>query len=135
MKKIEEITKELLVLSEKAYAPFSNFAVAAILITNDGKKIEGVNVENSVFPLTICGERNAIFSAISQGYRPGDFKEIHLMTNYGKVLGSPCGSCRQVLSELLGLDKKVFMHGEGVVKEYKVSELLPLAFGDKDLPK
>ena len=67
---------ELKSLLDNSYAPFSNFNVASIVVTADGRKFGGVNVESVAFPTTICAERNAIFSAVTDGIKPGDIKEV-----------------------------------------------------------
>jgi len=114
-----------------AYAPYSKYAVGAALLTSSGKIYDGVNVENAVYSATICAERVAIFKAVSEGERK--FTAIAVASNNG---GTPCGACRQVLSEF-GQDIKVLIvNGEGVVEqETTIAELLPGAFGPQDLPK
>ena len=67
---------ELIKLLDKAYAPYSNFHVAAIILMKDGKYIPGVNVENASYGATLCAERNAITTAVSMGYKKGDFEKI-----------------------------------------------------------
>ena len=67
-------------LLDNAYAPYSNFKVSCILKTNDSKEFIGVNVENASYGATICAERSAILSAISHGYKKGDFQEIHIFS-------------------------------------------------------
>lgn len=113
-----------------AYVPYSNYAVGAALLTASGKIYDGVNVENAAYPTTICAERVAVFKAVSEGER--NFLAIAVVTSNG---GSPCGSCRQVLAEF-GLDTIVYLadcNGK-LLQETSVSELLPGAFGPKDLP-
>lgn len=107
-----------------AYAPYSKYKVGAALRTKSGRVFTGVNVENAAYPTSICAERNAVFKAVSEGER--EFEIIAVVTDNG---GSPCGSCRQVLSEF-GLDTQVILaDGQGkVVKETTVGELLPEAF-------
>ena len=113
-----------------AYTPYSNYAVGAALLTASGKIYDGVNVENAAYPTTMCAERVAVFKAISEGERR--FVAIAVVTSNG---GSPCGSCRQVLSEF-GLDTLVFLADcdGNLLQETSVAELLPSAFGPKDLP-
>jgi cytidine deaminase len=77
-----------------SYSPYSKYAVGAALRGTSGKIYSGVNVENAAYPLTICAERAAIFSAVSQGER--SFTAIAVVTANG---GTPCGACRQVLAE------------------------------------
>lgn len=114
-----------------AYAPYSNYSVGAALLTYSGKIFTGVNVENAAYPLTMCAERAAVFSAVASGER--EFIAIAVATSNG---GTPCGSCRQVLSEF-GLNIQVLIvDGEvNVVQETTVGELLPGAFSGVDLPE
>jgi cytidine deaminase len=112
-----------------AYAPYSNYAVGAALLTASGRTYDGVNVENAAYPTTMCAERVAVFKAVSRGER--EFEAIAVVTSNG---GTPCGSCRQVLAEF-GLDTVVLIAtADGVlVQETNVRELLPGAFTPKDL--
>lgn len=114
---------------KRAYAPYSNYAVGAALMTASGKIITGVNVENAAYPTSMCAERTAVFSAVAQGER--EFRAIAVVTDNG---GTPCGSCRQVLSEF-GLDTLVMIaRADGqVVLETTVAGLLPEAFGPSKL--
>jgi cytidine deaminase len=109
---------------QHAYAPYSNYPVGAALRTKTGRIFTGVNVENAVYPHTMCAERVAIFKAVSEGET--EFEVIAVTTNNG---GSPCGGCRQVMAEF-GLDTIVLIaDGDGKLhKEMTVSELLPEAF-------
>ena len=75
-----------------AYAPYSNYAVGAVVRTTDGREFAGVNVENAAYPLGICAERSAISKAAGDGLRPGDLEAI-------AITASPCGGCRQWLHE------------------------------------
>ena len=112
-----------------AYAPYSNYKVGAALLTVTGKTICGANVENAVYPLTVCAERAAVFSAVSEGER--DFIAIAVVTKDG---GSPCGSCRQVLAEF-GLDIIVIVADTEGKTHYEktVEQLLPESFGPSNL--
>ena len=112
-----------------AYAPYSNYQVGAALLTKTGKIFAGVNVENAAYPDSICAERSAIFSAVSAGER--EFEAIVVATRNG---GTPCGSCRQVLSEF-GLDIEVLLVNDAgeLVQHNTVRELLPGAFLPHDL--
>ena len=82
---------------KNAYAPYSNFAVGAAIVTTDGTIFTGVNVENSSFGATHCAERTALFSAITAGYR--DFEAIVIASNLNGKAVFPCGICRQVLAD------------------------------------
>lgn len=112
-----------------AYAPYSHYQVGAAVLTESGKMYDGVNVENAVYPLTICGERVAIFKAVSQGEK--SFQAIAVVTKNG---GTPCGSCRQVMAEF-GTETLVLiadLTGK-LIKETTVEELLPYSFSNADL--
>jgi cytidine deaminase len=112
-----------------AYAPYSKYSVGAALLCVSGRIYEGVNIENAVFPLTVCAERVAVFKAVSEG--ENQFVAIAVVTNDG---GSPCGSCRQVLAEF-GLDTIVLIADQDgkLIHENPLSELLPYAFTAKSL--
>lgn len=114
---------------EKAYAPYSHYRVGSALLTASGKIFTGVNIENAAYPTGICAERVAVFKAVSEGET--EFEAISVVTDNG---GSPCGSCRQVISEF-GLDTLVIIAsttGE-VFAEGAIAEMLPAAFRPKDL--
>jgi cytidine deaminase len=114
-----------------AYAPYSGYQVGAALLSKSGRIYEGVNVENAAYPMTICAERAAVFSAVADGERA--FDAIAVATSNG---GSPCGACRQVLAEF-GLETVVYLvDAEGcLVGEMTVADLLPDAFRPSDLEK
>jgi cytidine deaminase len=114
-----------------AYAPYSHYKVGAALLTASGRVYDGVNVENAAYPNGICAERVAAFKAVSEGER--EFSAIAVVTSNG---GSPCGACRQVLSEFGG-DTLVYLADEqgNLCQETTVAELLPGAFGPNDLEK
>ena len=127
--------EELLNLLQNAYTPISHFGVSAIVVTNDGSKFYGVNVEDASTRAGTCAERNAIFNAITNGVKPGEFKEIHLMLSSGEF-GTPCFVCRQMISEVFPSDALIYCYNkEGEVKTYSVSELCPYPFGKEDLNK
>ena len=113
-----------------SYAPYSEHAVGAALLTSSGVIYDGVNIENAAYPTSMCAERVAVFKAVSEGET--NFIAIAVATSNG---GTPCGACRQVLSEF-GLETKVLIvNGDGIIEqETTVAELLPGAFGPQDLP-
>lgn len=112
-----------------AYAPYSNYAVGAAVLTESGRIYDGVNIENAAYPTGICAERVALFKAISEGERA--FVALAVVTSNG---GTPCGSCRQVMAEF-GVDMLVLVADENgnLVSEKTVAELLPGAFLPGDL--
>ncbi|RSJ22536.1 Cytidine deaminase [Streptococcus intermedius] len=116
--------------SKKAYVPYSYFPIGAVLVAKNGQIFTGVNIENASFGLTNCGERTAIFKAVSEGVT--DFKELIV---YGETKHpiSPCGACRQVMAEFFSKDLKVTL----VAKDRStvvmtVKELLPYSFTGLD---
>lgn len=132
----KEMLKELLIksknLQKKAYAPYSNFRVASIVTLNNGEQINGVNVENAAYPVTICAERTALSQVIAQGYKKNDIKSLFLITD-SITIGSPCGVCRQFMCEIMPENALVYIASKNTtnvedIKKIKVLELLPLAF-------
>ncbi|MCE5097488.1 cytidine deaminase [Staphylococcus devriesei] len=118
---------------KRAYAPYSNFKVGAYLITKDGRTFYGANIENAAYPSCICAERSSLVTAISEGYRPGEFESITITVNADKP-SSPCGTCRQMLKELCDDDMPVYMTNHtGELLESTVAKLLPYGFSGKDL--
>jgi len=112
----------------KAYAPYSNFKVGAVLLTKSGRIFTGCNVENASFGLSICAERVAIFSAVSAGEL--QFEKLVVVANTDSPV-SPCGACRQVMSEF-GDFEVLLVNTRGEVVRTRVSELLPRAFKLKE---
>ncbi len=113
---------------ERAYAPYSNYKVGAALLGKSGQTYTGCNVENAVYPLTICAERTAVVKAVSEGER--EFVALAVVTENG---GSPCGSCRQVVREF-GADILVLIADTtGAYREMTIAELLPDSFSAIDL--
>lgn len=113
-----------------SYSPYSNFRVGAALLTTDGKVFTGCNIENASFGGTNCAERTALFKAISEGHRK--FEKIAIISDSDNYT-SPCGICRQVLSEF-GINMEVIMADvNGKHTKMPLKELLPLAFTSDDL--
>ncbi|WP_448535636.1 cytidine deaminase [Pseudothermotoga sp.] len=108
----------------KAYAPYSNFKVGAALLTKSGRIFTGCNVENASFGLSICAERVAIFSAVAAG--EVQFEKLVVVADTDSPV-SPCGACRQVMSEFGDFDV-LLVNTKGEVVRTRVSELLPRAF-------
>jgi cytidine deaminase len=123
---------ELTALLENAWCPYSGFHVAAIVVTEAGRVFRGVNVESAAYPTTICAERNAIQTAVTEGCRPGEIVEVHLLARnregeYQSVY--PCGACRQVIAEQSLQRAEVFVYdGNGTTRRHAIEELLPYAF-------
>jgi cytidine deaminase len=113
---------------EQAYAPYSNFLVGAALLTRDGRRFSGCNVENASYGLCNCAERTALFNAIAAGCRPGDFAALAVIADTDNPV-SPCGACRQVMSELCDDAMPVLLANlRGDTQQTTVSALLPGSF-------
>lgn len=132
MKSDDELVKIALKAREKAYVPYSHFKVGAALQTKDGRVYEGCNIENASYGLTNCAERTAFFAALADGCRPGDFIKLAVVGQTEDVI-SPCGACRQVISELAADCEIVLANLEGKMLKTNIQNLLPGAFGAKDL--
>jgi cytidine deaminase len=118
----------------KAYAPYSNFHVGAALRFDDGAIVTGTNVENASYGLSLCAETVAAAKAMAEGRRSGLLAIA--VTGTGPAPVTPCGRCRQVLNELAelgGTDPVVWSCGADEVREYRLSDLLPAAFGPASL--
>lgn len=125
--------EKLLELHQNSYVPISNFPVSACVVTKDGRKFFGVNVEDASTRAGTCAERTAIFNAITAGVKKEDFLELHVMVSSGKV-GMPCFVCRQMISEVYSKDAKVYCYStNGDVIEHTIEELCPYPFGEDDL--
>ena len=108
----------------RAYAPYSNYHVGAVVLLRDGRVFAGVNVESAAYPLGVCAERTAIAKAASEGVRPGDVEAI-------AITASPCGGCRQWLHEWR-FERVHFRRADGTVATFGPDELLPETW---DLPE
>ncbi len=125
----EELIRQAIAARERAYAPYSDYQVGAALLGKSGRVYTGCNVENAVYPLTICAERTALVKAVSEGER--EFVALAVATENG---GAPCGSCRQTVREF-GADIVVLIADvAGDYRETSIAELLPDSFSATDLP-
>ena len=120
---------------DRAYVPYSGFAVGAALELADGRMVTGANVENASYGLTNCAERSAVFRAVAEG-APGARPEIRAVAVIADSPEpvSPCGACRQVLAEFCRPDTPVYLGNlRGDVVETTVGALLPGAFTDAQM--
>lgn len=133
MKYLEKLNDELSNIlnlarkaQDKAYAPYSNFKVGAVVLTSSGKVYTGCNIENASYSLTICAERVAIFKAVSEGEM--NIKAIFVIGPENQPI-SPCGACRQVIFEF-AKDAKIYLSNSDMTKiiETDAKELLPYGF-------
>ena len=128
---IEQIIEEAKKAREKAYAPYSNFKVGAVIECKDGKFFYGANVENASYGLTVCAERNALYNAFTCGVKNEDIKEIHVMSKKGVT---PCFICRQALVDFCNSDTVIYVYDlEGLKNQYTVSDLCTHSFSKGDL--
>lgn len=117
---------------EHAYAPYSHFRVGACVLTKDHHLYAGANVENASYGLCCCAERNALFAAISAGVQKEDIIALAVVSERDQA-PSPCGACRQVMSELMEPQAEVHMVGKKECFSKRVDELLPFAFDKEDM--
>lgn len=125
MDNISDLIKLAREAQAKAYAPYSNFRVGAILVTKDGTNFLGSNVENSSYGLTVCAERIAVFKAITSGEK--EFAYL-IISSSGMGYPYPCGACLQVLAEFSPELKIILVDEADNIKKYWLKELLPKAF-------
>ena len=115
---------------QNAYAPYSKYLVGAAALGKSGKVFSGCNVENAAYPSGLCAERVAIFKGVSEGER--EFIALAVVT---KNAGSPCGGCRQVLSEFAEDDAEIVLVDDAgkIRKRFLLKEILPDRFGPQHL--
>ena len=118
------LVDKAIIAKSKAICPYSNYPVGAALLTSGDNIILGFNIESKAYPTTLCAERVAIFSALSQGYKK--FKSLAVVTNDG---ATPCGSCRQIIHEFLGDIPIIISNSDSSYFETTTKELLPNPFG------
>lgn len=129
----EQLVESARQMKERAYAPYSKFPVGVALLLKDGTVINGVNVENVSLGATNCAERTAIFTAITNGYKKGDFQAIAVAGNTVDYL-PPCSICRQVLAEFCLPEMPVYLTNEKKeILELTLRELVPYAFTDLEM--
>ena len=133
MNHVEEgLVREARKALPRAYAPYSNYKVAAAIMAEDGRIFTGVNVENASYGLTICAERVALFSAAADGCR--SFTHLAVVSDDNENLPLPCGACRQVLMEF-SPEMKIIVAGKddhGEMMSFTLAELLPFSFEIKN---
>ncbi len=120
----EKLIQHAIIAQKRALAPYSTYLVGAAILTDTDSVILGCNVESKAYPTTLCAERVAIFSAISQGYT--NFTALALITNDGAF---PCGSCRQIIHEYAGGIPIYIANESGNFITKSSADLLPFPFG------
>lgn len=128
---MERLTKHAAKARARAYSPYSRFAVGAALLAEDGMIYEGCNVENASYGLTNCAERSAVFAMVTGGGK--QIVGLAVMADAPRPI-SPCGACRQVLSEFASPQTPVWLSNvQGECKKTTMGELLPYAFWREDM--
>lgn len=135
--------RELIKAAQKAreysYSPYSHFQVGAALLTKGGKVYTGCNIENAGYTPTNCGERTAIFKAVSEGEY--DFEAIAIVGGPKDAekleYCSPCGVCRQTMMEFCDPEtfRILLAKSEEDYQEFTLAQLLPMGFGPGNLKK
>jgi len=117
--------------AENSYSPYSKFKVGAAILCEDNKVFCGTNVENASYGLSMCAERVAVFTAVANGCKK--IKALAIYSKKGDV--TPCGACRQVISEFSKTADIVYNIKGDSFKTVKISSLLPKSFDVKTLKK
>ena len=129
----EELVMKAIEARNNAYTPYTKFSVGAALLTFDGEVYLGCNIENASYGLCMCAERNALYNAYCHGVTQDDIEALAIVADTINPV-SPCGACRQVISELFPKDGAIYLaNTRGDIKETTVEELLPYAFESGDL--
>lgn len=128
---LQDLHQQAVAVRKQAYAPYSKYAVGAALQAESGAVYVGANVENAAYPVTMCAERAALFSAVAHGER--SFETIVIVSENG---GAPCGACRQALSEFGSQLRVVTADVQGAVHlDCSLQDLLPDSFGRENLTR
>jgi cytidine deaminase len=123
------LIEQAMAARQNAYVPYSGYPVGAALLTAAGDVFTGCNIDNASYGATVCGERTAVFKAVSEGER--EFQAIAVVTSNG---AAPCGICRQVLYEFGPYMTVITADADGVITwEGPLTDLLPLGFGPHKL--
>lgn len=131
----EKLIESAKAAAENAYVPYSGFYVGAAVLCRNGKVYTGCNIENSAYGPTNCAERTAFFKAVSEGEREFDAIAIVGGKNLDfKDFCSPCGVCRQVISEFCDDDFRIILgNNSNEYKEFTLSQMLPHRFSSDNL--
>ncbi len=127
---LDELKAAAVAMLDRAYCPYSHFAVGAALECADGTVFTGCNIENAAYSPTICAERTAVAKAVSEGHT--DFVRI-VVAGRCESFCVPCGVCRQVLREFAPDMEIICLNSKGEEQVFTLSELLPHSFGPEFL--
>ncbi|CAN5652524.1 cytidine deaminase [soil metagenome] len=120
-----ELVRAAIEAKNSSYSPYSKFRVGAALLTKDNKIYKGANIENASYSLCICAERVAFVKALTEGSK--EFSKIAIATD-DNDFATPCGSCRQFMSEFTDDLEVILVVNENLTRSYKLSELFPNSF-------
>ena len=130
---VTALAQAAVAVKKHSYSPYSHFKVGAAVLTADGQIYSGTNVENASFGLTVCAERNAIFAAVCKGQR--NICALALCTDpiKGQKFGTPCGACRQVMTEFMKLNAPIILVAQGkkgsfTLLKKTVKDFMPFSF-------
>lgn len=126
---LQKLIQAAIEMRKQSYSPYSNFAVGAAVLSDDGYVYGGCNIENASYGLTNCAERTAIFNAVSDGKR--NISAIAIVADTDRPC-SPCGACRQVIGEFK-IPCIIMANLKGEYKKVTLEELLPFSFSNTDL--
>lgn len=126
---LQKLIQAAIEMRKQSYSPYSNFAVGAAVLSDDGYVYGGCNIENASYGLTNCAERTAIFNAVSDGKR--NISAIAIVADTDRPC-SPCGACRQVIGEFK-IPCIIMANLKGEYKKVTLEELLPFSFSNIDL--
>ena len=131
---LNKMKKLLLEAQKNSCATYSHFRVGAVVVTKDNQYHLGFNIENASYPATVCAERVALFSVYAKGYRKEDIVSLGCITD-SKEVGTCCGVCRQVMSELMDLNCPVYIYNYDESKSLftTVDGLLPYSFQKENM--
>jgi len=133
MRSDDELVALALAARQRAYAPYSNYQVGAVIETESGDVFEGANIENASYGLSVCAERNAVTRMVLDG---GTRPRAIFVATQSSPPGSPCGMCRQVLLEFADDPEKlrvVCVNPAGERSEWTLAALIPAGFTGKQL--
>ena len=133
MRSDDELVALALAARQRAYAPYSNYQVGAVIETESGDVFEGANIENASYGLSVCAERNAVTKMVLDG---GTRPRAIFVATQSSPPGSPCGMCRQVLLEFADDPEKlrvVCVNPAGERSEWTLAALIPAGFTGKQL--
>ncbi|MBI5058566.1 cytidine deaminase [candidate division KSB1 bacterium] len=121
----QELVKSAWEFRDRAAATYSNYPVGAALLSKSGKMYGGCNVESSSYGLSCCAERVALFKAVSEGER--EFVKIAVVAE-APVTATPCGACRQLLSDYCGELEILLSRKPGELERVLLSEIFARPF-------